>query len=101
MNTAADELTIIYHVPTSIEILKKEGISIYSYDGFVIVEFSKPNSMNFRSGNIEIYSLNGSLVKKENLENNSEFRTYLNDQRGIYLVKLTLDRNVYYAKIQN
>ena len=101
MNTAADELTITYHVLTSYEILEKEGISIYSNKGFVVVEFLKTNIMNFKSGNIEIYSLSGSLVKKESFEINSGFRTYLNDQQGIYLVKLTLDNNTYYAKIQN
>jgi Bacterial Ig-like domain/von Willebrand factor type A domain len=101
MNSAADELTITYHIPTSIEILEKEGISIYTNEGFVIVDFKKSDSQNFKSGNIEIYSLNGSLMKKERLENNSRFKTYLNDKRGIYLVKLTLDNEIYYAKIQN
>ena len=101
MNTAADELTVTYYIPTNIEILEKAGISIYANEGFVIVNFKKSDSQNFKSGNIEIYSLNGSLIKKESLENNSKFRTYLNNQRGIYLIKLTLDNNTYYAKIQN
>ncbi|MBU8893510.1 MAG: Ig-like domain-containing protein [Bacteroidales bacterium] len=101
MNTSADELTITYYIPTNIEILKKEGILIYSNDGFVIVEFINPNSLNFKSGDIEIYSLNGSLIMKEKVESNSLFKTFLNNQRGIYLVKLTLDKNIYYAKIQN
>ncbi|MCK4664980.1 MAG: hypothetical protein KAT68_19070 [Bacteroidales bacterium] len=101
MNTAADELTVTYYVPTNIEVLKKDGISIYSNNGFVIVEFLNPHTLNFQSGYIEIYSLNGSLIKKENIERNSLFKTYVNDQREIYLVKLTLDKNIYYAKIQN
>jgi Bacterial Ig-like domain len=101
MNTAADELTVTYYVPTSIEILKKAGISIYTNEGFVIVDFKKTDSQDSKSGDLEIYSLNGSLIKKEKLENSSRFKTYLNNQRGIYLVKLTLDNKTYYAKIQN
>ncbi|MCK4664978.1 MAG: hypothetical protein KAT68_19060 [Bacteroidales bacterium] len=101
MNTASDELTVTYYVPTNIEVLKKDGISIYSNNGFVIVEFLNPHTLNFQSGYIEIYSLNGSLIKKENIERNSLFKTYVNDQREIYLVKLTLDKNIYYTKIQN
>ncbi|MCK5028380.1 MAG: hypothetical protein KAR57_02010 [Bacteroidales bacterium] len=76
-------------------------IALYSLLTLIITLFSCNYISNSESGNIGIYSFNRLLVKKESLENNSEFRTYLNDQRGIYLVKLTLDRKVYYAKIQN
>ena len=101
MNTAADELTVTYYVPTNIEVLKKNGISIYSNNGYVIVEFLNLNILNFQSGYIEIYSLNGSLIKKENVERNSVFKTYVSNQRKIYLVKLTLDKTIYYTKIWN
>lgn len=101
LNTAADEFTIAYSNPTNIEILEKAGISIYTTDGFVIVDFKNTDSQKFKTGSIEIYSLNGSLIKKEKLENNSHFKTYLNNQRGIYLVKLQLDSEIYYSKIQN
>jgi len=46
MNTASDELTIIYSIPTNIDVLKKDGISIYSNNGYVIVEFLKPNTLS-------------------------------------------------------
>ncbi len=101
LNTAADEFTIAYSVPTNVEMIEKAGISIYANDGFVIVDLKNPNLQSFKSGDIEIYSINGSLIKKERLENNSRFKTYLNNQQGIYLVKLTLDNSIYYTKIQN
>jgi len=101
LNTEADEFTITYSNPTNIEILEKAGISIYGNNGFVIVDFKTYSAQNFKSGDIEIYSLNGALIKKERLKNDSRFKTQINDQRGIYLVKLTLDNKTYYAKIHN
>lgn len=98
-NTPASELSIIYSNLTSINALKKDGISIYSDNGYVLVKFLNSAVSNFQSGYIEIYSLSGILIKKEEIKNNTLFKTYLNDHREIYLVKLTLGKNTYKTKI--
>jgi len=98
-NTSSNELKTTYIISTSVDIMKKQGVSMYSNEGFLIIHFLNDKLTNFNSAFIEIYNLNGSLVKKEKIINNARYKTFLGSKKTVYIVKLTLGNQVYYAKI--
>ncbi len=80
-----------------VDMLRDDGISVYSDKGYVIISFLKSLPLNSNSY-VEIYSLNGSLIKKEKIGNASVFRTYLGQKQEIFVIKLSINKKIYTTK---
>lgn len=87
-----------YNNLTNVDELREEDISVYSENGYVTISILKPIPLNSNSY-VEIYSFNGSLIKKEEIGNASFFRTYLGEKQEIYIVKLSINQQIYTTKI--
>lgn len=89
---AFDNLLIMPQVPQSVDKVEsdKDNISLFAIHGMLQVK------KNTGTANIEIFNLNGMLVKTAHISGDAQIPVNL---KGVYIVRLRNDRTTVYRKI--
>ena len=97
-NTASNSLKIVYHIQTSIDELKRYGIFIYSYDGYIMIDFTDQFSTD-QTGIIKLYSLTGELILNEKITGGSKNKYFIGQMNKVYIVDFLINKRHYSFKL--
>jgi Bacterial Ig-like domain len=93
-NEASEQLTVTYENTTGIENINAKEVKIYSSKGSVIVELVNFELNTLQNAYAEVYSLNGSLISKKEINQNYN-KLNINNDIKYGIVKVVIDGKLY------
>lgn len=97
-NLASKQLIVKYQTATGILKIPENELKVYSTDGNVIIEFVKNSYLKEGYSVAEVYSINGSLLAKQNL-NKSFNSIVLKKPTSLCVVKVVVGNSLYIKEI--
>ncbi len=93
-NEASEQLTVTYENTTGINIINNKEVKIYSSQRNIIIELINFDLTNLQNAYAEVYSLNGSLISKKEINQNYN-KLSINNDIKYGIVKVVIDGKLY------